>query len=119
MSAEALMINRCTVERWSPRTAGSDYTLDTTGWASNATDVRCLIQDRTAVEVRTIGGVTVRFNAVGFFPQSADLRPILPSAPEGDRIVLTTPSGGGAYYVRGVTDEAGHRHMKTVYLEKR
>lgn len=116
MSLGGLLINRCAIERWATREPGSDFTFDGTGsYQVVATGVKCAIQERSVKQNRHIGGQSVEFNAVGYFKPGLDLRPSSSDPAHGDRIRVT---GGGLYYVRGVTDQVGHAKLLTVYLER-
>lgn len=120
MSVASLLTQLCDIERWTPRTPSvTDYTLDPVAGESNftavATDVKCAIQEKGATKKSSVGGRSITFDAVGYFATGLDLRPDSADAAHDDRVRVT---GGGLYYVRGVTDQTGRGAMLTVYLER-
>ncbi len=115
MSLGQLLVQTCSIHRWSPRSVGADGTLDAGGYQQLVTGVPCNVQEKTGRVKKTVAGQVVEFSAVGFFQPETDLRARASGGNHEDLIVMDS---GARYTVKGVTDETGRGFMLTVYLEK-
>ena len=116
MSLESLLVQTCEIHRWSPRSVGSDRTLDGGRYTLLTSGVRCNVQEKSARIKKTIGGQIVEFSAVGYFEPETDLRAAPQDGQHEDLVVL---SDGSRFFVKGVTDQTGRGFMHTVYLDKK
>lgn len=118
MGLSALLVNRCTLERWATRTADANYTLQTPGFASVSTGVPFNLQEKSGRWTPSPHGEELTFDAVGYFSPGLDIRPDPASSRQMDRIVLTSPDTGAVYYVLAVLDQVGRQKLKKVLLRR-
>lgn len=118
MSLLRMLVNRCTIERWTPRTVADDYTLSESNFASVATQQPCNLQERAGRTTSTPHGEEVSFDAVLYVLPECDLRPRAQDPKKGDRIVMTLPDTGAIYYVRAVLDQTGREKFKKAFLSR-
>lgn len=115
MASTSLMVHRATIQRNTPQDVSGKVSSH---WAAVATDVPCLVQESAGGAKQMADGRTVKYDAIGFFPITTDLRPRAAN-PQWDVIVLTTPAwlAGTTYRVKLVHDESGMGDHLTALLE--
>lgn len=114
MSLETMLTNTCDIQRWRGRQPGSDFTVNTPEYATVTAGVACSIQIGSATRSTTVGGTDIKYQAVGFFDYSVDIRPAAGNnSSNADRITFN----GERWYVRAVFDESGRGILKKALLE--
>lgn len=117
MSLSSLLSQRCTIRR--PTVVNTNGIVTKT-YADAATGVQLLVQEKAGSLRDSAGGVTLAYDAIGFFLTSADVRPDGGDSALADELLMTSPSevNGQKWTVKLVTDEAGKFRLRTVYLRR-
>jgi hypothetical protein len=117
MSLLSLLSQTCTIKR--PSTVNTNGIITTT-YATAATGVRVLVQEKAGQVEGTAAGQVLKYDARGFFLPSADVRPGAEDSANPDQIELTGPASasGQKWSVLLVTDEAGKYRLRTAYLRR-
>lgn len=104
-----LLVNRCTILRWSEREpTAANHFEPTADYIAIATGVRCNIQVGSGSETATAAGQQVTFDAVGYFAIGTDLQ-ARPGHAENDQ--LLDEATGARYQVAAVFDQAGRQRF--------
>lgn len=106
-----LLIQSATVQRWSNREPGEDFTLSP-AWDAVATGIPCNVQEKSGQVVGGANGQSVSYTAVGYFLPGADVHPDPADENLGDRLIVD----GKVYQVRAVTDQTGRGAFLKAYL---
>ncbi len=107
-----MLSQTCSIYRWSDRAANSYYETDPGSYSVAATNVPCLIQQKTGKVSSGPDGTDLNFSAVGYFLPSQDIRPGAGADAHCDKVIY----GGAAYKVVFASDQAGKGRLTTAYL---
>lgn len=111
MSLLSMLRNRCTILR--PTITVSAKGIPQKTFATVASSVPCLKQDKIGRTNNTANGIAIEFDTIVFLPVGTDVRPSQGTASHPDQIVVD----GAKYTVQAVTERSGHAHHLTCYLK--
>lgn len=117
MSLRSLLKHRCTIKR---ATVTNTNGIPSKAWSTTVALAQpCLVQEKAGAIDRGGGGQALEYDAVGYFPADADLKPRGgDDAP--DQITITIPSraAGTVYLVEHVSDSSGQDRLLNAYLKR-
>ena len=111
MSLQSMLRNRCSILR--PTTTVSAKGIPAKSFATVASNVRCLKQDKSGRTGNTPNGLQIEFDAVLFVAPSTDIRPAQGAGDHPDQVLID----GKTYTVQAVIERSGHGHHLTCYLK--
>lgn len=117
MSLRTLLKHRCTIKR---ATVTNTNGIPSKAWSTTvASSQPCLIQEEAGSIDRGRGGQALEYDATGYFPPDANLKPRGgDDAP--DQITVTAPArmAGTVYLVEHVSDQSGQDRLLNAYLKR-
>lgn len=114
MSVTGLMSHRCTIKR---NTAENVDGIMKSSWASIATGVKCLIQEKAGRISAGPDGSNLEYDATCFLPSGTDIRPRA-LRDEQDQLIQTTPATNVVFLVIHAVDRSGKMSHLTAYLRR-
>lgn len=110
-----LLRHSVTIKRATVTRTGGESSVT---YSSNATGVKCLIQQERGQVKRSGAGAVLEYDAIAFFPQSTDLQPGHDGGTPDQVVVTSPPSDVATYLVKHVADTSGQQHHRTAYLTR-
>jgi len=117
VSLIGLLKHRCTVKR--ATVVNTNGIVEPSYSTTVATDQRCLIQESRGALSRGPAGQALEYDATGFFPANADLKP-RGGDDSPDQITITAPArmAGTVFLVIHVADTSGQNKLLNAYLKR-
>lgn len=105
MSSLSLMVHSCRISRNTP---ANDEGVIVAAWTDVATDVPCLMQEKSGAVKRGEAGAGLEYDAVIYLPPDTDIRP-QGAGDQPDRVAITSPArlADRVFLVKFVSDDSG------------